>query len=85
MVLYNPLAQCCCCASASWSLPGKRGNRPSGIVTKPDMSGKRLLKFKERWKDSAGEAVQDVAGALEFGEALLFFAKFAGMRNHAAT
>src|SRR5260370_957792 len=48
------------------------------------MSGKRLVKLKERWKDSAGEAVQDVAGALEFGEALLFFAKFAGMGDHTA-
>src|SRR5438093_13431905 len=32
----------------------------------------------------ASEAVEDAAGACEFREALLFFAKFAGMRNHAA-
>ena len=48
------------------------------------MSGKRLVKFKERWKDSAGEAVENFSGAFEFRKALLLFAKFAGMRNHAA-
>src|SRR5437879_6031384 len=32
----------------------------------------------------ASEAVEDAAGACGFREALLFLAKFAGMRNHAA-
>jgi hypothetical protein len=65
-------------------VPGKRGNRTSGIVTKIDISGKRLPRLKERWKDSARHAVQDAAGLLEFGEALFFFAKVAGMRNQSA-
>jgi len=49
------------------------------------MSGKRLFRFKERGKDSARQAVEDAAGLLEFGEALFFFAKFAGMGNQGAT
>ena len=32
----------------------------------------------------ASEAVEDAAGACEFREALLFFAKFAGMGDHGA-
>src|SRR5206468_5792251 len=34
---------------------------------------------------SAGETVEDAAGAFEFAKAFLFFAKSPRMRNHAAT
>src|SRR5260370_41690056 len=51
---------------------------------KPDISGKRVPRCKELWKDSAGEAVENFSGAFEFSKALLLFAKFAGMRDHAA-
>lgn len=35
--------------------------------------------------ESPGEAVEDAAGAGEFGEALFFFAKFTGMGNERTT
>jgi len=59
------------------------------VFRKTDRAPGDVVALDDRWLRSQIRSprhpVEDVAGAFEFREALLFFAKFAGMGNHGAT
>src|SRR5690242_10325565 len=78
-------------ATTAWRLPSAHSfpAMAHGSARRVSRIGSSTPRRKRRRAPTSdaklsGEAVKDAAGAFEFGETLLFGAKLAGMRNHAA-